>query len=97
MDASDHVTLQLRPRSLRSHRKIRSLLPEGGTDARKAAPDKGGKLPGAGALPLPLLLLLLLLLLPVLRRYLRVHDSKGQVKNMYSYVRPCNAGRGLGQ
>lgn len=56
------MILQLSPRSFFSHLTMRSLLPEGGTDARNAAPARGGKLPGAGALlPLPPLLLLLLL------------------------------------
>jgi hypothetical protein len=50
---------------------MRSLLPEGGTDARKAAPASGGKLPGAGGL-----LLLLLLLSAELSRYLHAHTVK---------------------
>jgi hypothetical protein len=50
---------------------MRSLLPVGGTDARKAAPARGGKLPGTGGL-LPLPLLLLLLVPAELIRYLRI-------------------------
>lgn len=71
-----HVTLQLSPRSFFSHLKMRSLLPEGGTDARNAAPARGGKLPGTGAL-LPLPPLLLLLLSAVFNRYLYISTKAG--------------------
>lgn len=80
-----HVTLQLRRRSFFSHLKTRSLLPDGGTEARNAAPASGGKHPGMGGL-LPLLLLLVPEVCGVLRRYLEAVERQKPARNYAGWL-----------